>query len=179
MSLTPRARAAVLVVISDNCPPLKKSEIEYYAMLAKTGVHHYSGSASSGGCDRAAPGARAHAAGRRGARRQHRPRYRVRKVLQGQLPQRHGPRYVLAEPSGRRLGSGGVRVAAHATSRAAQVTLISSAPFPARARRSSNQPRSCLYGKINGGIAYPRLSGCSRRRCRVATVMRWVLWFAC
>merc|ERR1712227_509188 len=32
-----------LVLISNNCPPLRKSEIEYYAMLAKTGVHHYSG----------------------------------------------------------------------------------------------------------------------------------------
>merc|ERR1711988_1825890 len=32
-----------LVLISSNCPPLRKSEIEYYAMLAKTGVHHYSG----------------------------------------------------------------------------------------------------------------------------------------
>merc|ERR1719261_2289450 len=32
-----------LVLISNNCPPLKKSELEYYAMLAKTGVHHYSG----------------------------------------------------------------------------------------------------------------------------------------
>jgi large subunit ribosomal protein L30e len=32
-----------LVIIADNCPPLKKSEIEYYAMLAKTGVHHYTG----------------------------------------------------------------------------------------------------------------------------------------
>jgi len=39
-----RQGKAVLVVISDNCPLLKKSEIEYYAMLAKTGVHHYSGS---------------------------------------------------------------------------------------------------------------------------------------
>jgi large subunit ribosomal protein L30e len=34
---------AWLVLISDNCPPLKKSEIEYYAMLSKTGVHHYTG----------------------------------------------------------------------------------------------------------------------------------------
>ncbi|KAG3274596.1 60S ribosomal protein L30-like [Ictidomys tridecemlineatus] len=25
----------------NNCPALRKSEIEYYAMLAKTGVHHY------------------------------------------------------------------------------------------------------------------------------------------
>jgi len=26
----------------ENCP-CRKSEIEYYAMLAKTGVHHYNG----------------------------------------------------------------------------------------------------------------------------------------
>jgi len=32
-----------LVLISKNCPPLRKSEIEYYAMLSKTGVHHYEG----------------------------------------------------------------------------------------------------------------------------------------
>merc|ERR1711988_1930730 len=32
-----------LVIISNNTPPLRKSEIEYYAMLAKTGVHHYAG----------------------------------------------------------------------------------------------------------------------------------------
>ena len=32
------------MLISSNCPPLRKSEIEYYAMLAKTGVHHYTGS---------------------------------------------------------------------------------------------------------------------------------------
>ena len=35
---------AKLVIIANNTPPLRKSEIEYYAMLAKTGVHHYSGS---------------------------------------------------------------------------------------------------------------------------------------
>jgi large subunit ribosomal protein L30e len=29
--------------MSNNVPPLRKSEIEYYAMLAKTGVHQYSG----------------------------------------------------------------------------------------------------------------------------------------
>ncbi|KAJ9544881.1 hypothetical protein OSB04_024588 [Centaurea solstitialis] len=28
-----------LIIISNNCPPLRKSEIEYYAMLV--GVHHY------------------------------------------------------------------------------------------------------------------------------------------
>jgi large subunit ribosomal protein L30e len=38
-----RQGKAWLVIISNNCPALKKSEIEYYAMLAKTGVHHYSG----------------------------------------------------------------------------------------------------------------------------------------
>ena len=32
-----------LVIIASNTPPLRKSEIEYYAMLAKTGVHHYTG----------------------------------------------------------------------------------------------------------------------------------------
>ncbi|CAG5134536.1 unnamed protein product [Candidula unifasciata] len=38
---TPRAGKAKLVIIANNTPPLRKSEIEYYAMLAKTGVHHY------------------------------------------------------------------------------------------------------------------------------------------
>ncbi|XP_063129889.1 large ribosomal subunit protein eL30-like [Rattus norvegicus] len=31
------------LVILDNCPALRKSEIEYYSMLAKTSDHHYSG----------------------------------------------------------------------------------------------------------------------------------------
>ncbi|XP_035215690.1 60S ribosomal protein L30-like [Stegodyphus dumicola] len=39
-----RQGKAKLVIIANNTPPLRKSEIEYYAMLAKTGVHHYSGS---------------------------------------------------------------------------------------------------------------------------------------
>ncbi|GAQ78827.1 60S ribosomal protein L30 [Klebsormidium nitens] len=38
-----RGGKAKLVIISNNTPPLRKSEIEYYAMLSKTGVHHYSG----------------------------------------------------------------------------------------------------------------------------------------
>merc|ERR1712111_40119 len=38
-----RLGKAKLVTIANNTPPLRKSEIEYYAMLAKTGVHHYSG----------------------------------------------------------------------------------------------------------------------------------------
>ena len=36
--------AGKLIIIANNCPPLRKSEIEYYAMLAKVGVHHYNGS---------------------------------------------------------------------------------------------------------------------------------------
>ncbi|KAF5746826.1 60S ribosomal protein L30-like [Tripterygium wilfordii] len=40
---TLRGSKAKLVLISNNCPPLRKSEIEYYAMLAKVGVHHYNG----------------------------------------------------------------------------------------------------------------------------------------
>ena len=32
-----------LVILTNNCHTFRKSEIEYYAMLAKTGVHHYSG----------------------------------------------------------------------------------------------------------------------------------------
>ena len=41
---TLRRGQSKLVLISNNCPALRKSEIEYYAMLAKTGVHHYAGS---------------------------------------------------------------------------------------------------------------------------------------
>ncbi|XP_060240595.1 large ribosomal subunit protein eL30-like [Meriones unguiculatus] len=38
-----RQGKAKLVVLANNCPALRKSEVEYYAMLAKTGVHRYSG----------------------------------------------------------------------------------------------------------------------------------------
>ena len=47
--LTPRSngrtneRTAKLVLIAGNCPPLRKSEMEYYAMLSKTAVHHFAG----------------------------------------------------------------------------------------------------------------------------------------
>jgi len=34
---------AKLVLIAGNCPPLRKSELEYYAMLSKTTVHHFTG----------------------------------------------------------------------------------------------------------------------------------------
>jgi len=40
---TLRNGKAKLVIIANNTPPLRKSEIEYYAMLAKTNVHHFSG----------------------------------------------------------------------------------------------------------------------------------------
>lgn len=36
--------SAKLVLIAGNCPPLRKSELEYYAMLSKTTVHHFAGS---------------------------------------------------------------------------------------------------------------------------------------
>ncbi len=35
--------SAKLVLIAGNCPPLRKSELEYYAMLSKTSVHHFGG----------------------------------------------------------------------------------------------------------------------------------------
>eukprot|EP01121_Diplochlamys_sp_Union-15-3_P014710 TRINITY_DN472_c0_g1_i1.p1 TRINITY_DN472_c0_g1~~TRINITY_DN472_c0_g1_i1.p1 ORF type:complete len:113 (+),score=14.38 TRINITY_DN472_c0_g1_i1:76-414(+) len=38
-----RAGTAKLVLISNNCPPLRKSELEYYAMLCKCFIHHYGG----------------------------------------------------------------------------------------------------------------------------------------
>jgi large subunit ribosomal protein L30e len=40
---TLRQGKAKLIMIAANCPPLRKSELEYYAMLSKTGVHHYNG----------------------------------------------------------------------------------------------------------------------------------------
>ncbi|KAL9623589.1 MAG: hypothetical protein Q9160_002045 [Pyrenula sp. 1 TL-2023] len=38
-----RSGKAKLVIISGNTPPLRKSELEYYSMLAKTSVHHFGG----------------------------------------------------------------------------------------------------------------------------------------
>nr|CAD1829526.1 unnamed protein product [Ananas comosus var. bracteatus] len=40
---TLRSSKGKLIIIANNCPPLRKSEIEYYAMLAKVGVHHFNG----------------------------------------------------------------------------------------------------------------------------------------
>ncbi|KAL1898434.1 60S ribosomal protein L30 [Ceratocystis pirilliformis] len=38
-----RSGKAKLVIIASNTPPLRKSELEYYSMLAKTNVHHLNG----------------------------------------------------------------------------------------------------------------------------------------
>merc|ERR1711924_479287 len=40
---TLRAGRAKPVIICNNCPPLRKSELEYYSMLSKCSVHHYTG----------------------------------------------------------------------------------------------------------------------------------------
>ena len=40
---TLRSGKAKLVIISENMPRLRKSELEYHAMLAKTQVHHFGG----------------------------------------------------------------------------------------------------------------------------------------
>ncbi|EFY97865.1 60S ribosomal protein L30 [Metarhizium robertsii] len=38
-----RQGKAKLILIAANTPPLRKSEIEYYAMLSKTPLHHHVG----------------------------------------------------------------------------------------------------------------------------------------
>ncbi|KAK8206892.1 60S ribosomal protein L30 [Zalaria obscura] len=38
-----RSGKAKLIIIAGNTPPLRKSELEYYSMLAKTQVHHFAG----------------------------------------------------------------------------------------------------------------------------------------
>ena len=40
---TLRNGSSKLIILSSNCPPVRRSEIEYYAMLSKTAVHHFSG----------------------------------------------------------------------------------------------------------------------------------------
>jgi large subunit ribosomal protein L30e len=42
-----RKTKAKMVIIASNCPHLRKSEIEYLAMLAKTQVHLYAGDTSA------------------------------------------------------------------------------------------------------------------------------------
>ena len=41
---TLRRGKSQLVLISNNCPALMRSQVEYYAHLAGVGVHHYKGS---------------------------------------------------------------------------------------------------------------------------------------
>merc|ERR1712147_509405 len=38
-----RSSKGKLIILASNTPALRKSEIEYYAMTSKTGVHHYTG----------------------------------------------------------------------------------------------------------------------------------------
>ena len=38
-----RKGKAKLVIIANNTPALRQTEIEYYALLSKTPVHHYDG----------------------------------------------------------------------------------------------------------------------------------------
>jgi len=40
---TLRSGKAKLVLLANNLPAIRASEIEYYAMLSRTGVHHFSG----------------------------------------------------------------------------------------------------------------------------------------
>ena len=40
---TLRAGTSQLIIIANNCKPIQKAELEYYAMLSKTPVHHYNG----------------------------------------------------------------------------------------------------------------------------------------
>ncbi|XP_046950432.1 60S ribosomal protein L30-like [Lynx rufus] len=41
-----------LVILANYCPSLRKFEIEYYAMLAKTSIHHYRGNNTESGTAR-------------------------------------------------------------------------------------------------------------------------------
>lgn len=34
---------AKAILVANNCPPLRRSEIEYFAMLTKTTLHHFAG----------------------------------------------------------------------------------------------------------------------------------------
>ncbi len=38
-----RGGKAKLLLISSNCPALRRSELEYYAMLSKADIHHFHG----------------------------------------------------------------------------------------------------------------------------------------
>jgi len=38
-----RQGQAKLILISNNCPAIRRTELEYYAMLSKAQVHHFDG----------------------------------------------------------------------------------------------------------------------------------------
>ncbi len=38
-----RTGTSKVVLISNNTPPIRRTEIEYYAMLSKSKVHHFDG----------------------------------------------------------------------------------------------------------------------------------------
>ena len=38
-----RKGAAQLLIIANNCPAIRQTEIEYYALLAKVPIHHFEG----------------------------------------------------------------------------------------------------------------------------------------
>ena len=38
-----RSGQAKLILISNNCPAIRRTELEYYAVLAKADVHHFDG----------------------------------------------------------------------------------------------------------------------------------------
>ena len=38
-----RQGQAQLIIISNNCPSIRRTELEYYAMLSKSAVHHFDG----------------------------------------------------------------------------------------------------------------------------------------
>merc|ERR1712054_236556 len=39
-----RSGKSKLIIISSNCPPVCRAEIEYYAMLSGAQIHHFAGS---------------------------------------------------------------------------------------------------------------------------------------
>lgn len=43
LEISRNANPTQLVLIAGNTPPLRKSELEYYAMLSKSPVHHFTG----------------------------------------------------------------------------------------------------------------------------------------
>ena len=40
---TLRQGQSKLILIANNCPSIRRTELEYYAMLAKSHVHHFDG----------------------------------------------------------------------------------------------------------------------------------------